>query len=647
MISRLLVANRGEIARRVIRTCRALGISPVAVYADPDAAAPHVREADVAVRLPGAAATETYLRGDLLVEAARRTAADALHPGYGFLAEDAGFARAVAEAGLTWVGPPPDAIATAGSKVEAKRLLAAAGVPVLPTWRPAEVPADAYPVLVKAAAGGGGRGMRPVTAASELDDAVAAASREAAAAFGDGTVFVEPYLARPRHVEVQVLADGQGHVVTLGERECSVQRRYQKIVEETPSQAVGGALRARLADAAVTAAREVGYVGAGTVEFLLTEDGDPVFLEMNARLQVEHPVTECVTGLDLVALQLAIAEGRPLPFDAAPPARGHAIEVRLYAEDPAAGWRPSTGVLHRMRVPGVTATFSAGGAEAGLRLDSAVEDGCPVWPYYDPMLAKLVAWAPTRAEAVRRLAAALAGAAVHGLVTNRDLLVRILRHPDFLAGRTDTGFLDGRADVLAPLVAAAEVERCALAAALAAADRRRASARVLPTLPAGWRNNQSQPATAAYDGPSGRVEVPYRPLPDGVRVLAADAGSVTLDVAGVRRQYAIHAVGETSYVDSPDGGSVTLSEVDPLPAPAPVLPEGSLTAPMPGTVVRVAVEEGGRVDEGAPLLVLEAMKMEHVVAAPAAGTVVRLAVAVGSQVDAGAVLAVVKQDGAG
>jgi len=642
VIRRLLIANRGEIARRVIRTCRELGISPVAVYSDPDAGSPHVGEADLAVRLPGSAAADTYLRADLLVRAARRTGADAVHPGYGFLAENADFARAVLDAGLTWVGPPPDAISTMGSKVDAKRLVAAAGVPVLPTWAPADVPAGVYPVLVKAASGGGGRGMRTVPAPSELDAAVRSASREAAAAFGDGAVFVEPYLHAPRHVEVQILADPHGDVVSLGERECSVQRRHQKIVEEAPSPAVGPPLRAALAEAAVTAARQVGYAGAGTVEFLLTDAGDPVFLEMNTRLQVEHPVTECVTGLDLVALQLAVAEGRPLPFTETPAARGHAIEVRLYAEDPAAGWRPSTGTLHRLAVAGVTAAFAVPPGVAGLRLDSGVADGAVVSPHYDPMLAKLVAWAPTRVEAARRLAAALAGARLHGLVTNRDLLVRILRHPDFLAGRTDTAFLD-RDGLLAPLLDAEESGRCALAAALASAHRRHASARVLGSLPAGWRNNPSQPAVAAFDGPA-RIEVTYRPLPDGVRLQAVDAERVVLEWDGVRREYAVHTVDNTSYVDAPGGGSARLTEVDPLPAPAAALPEGSLTAPLPGTVLRVAVEEGDRVDEGTTLIVLEAMKMEHVVAAPVAGTVVALPVGAGSQVEAGTVLAVVKSD---
>ncbi len=336
-ITRLLVANRGEIARRVIRTCRSLGISPVAVYSTVDARGAWVAEADAAVELPGAAPADTYLRADLLVDAARRTGADAVHPGYGFLAEDAGFARAVLDAGLVWVGPSPSAIAAMGSKVDAKALVAAAGVPVLPSWTPGEVPANArYPLLVKASYGGGGRGMRVVRAPGELADAAAAAEREATAAFGNGLVFVERWLERSRHVEVQVLADAHGRVVAVGERDCSVQRRHQKIVEEAPA-AIPDALRRRLFEAAVATARSVGYVGAGTVEFLVDAEGEPAFLEMNTRLQVEHPVTEAVTGLDLVALQLSIAEGAPLPFDAPPPVRGHAIEARLYAEDPAPG----------------------------------------------------------------------------------------------------------------------------------------------------------------------------------------------------------------------------------------------------------------------------------------------------------------------
>ncbi|MDT7643139.1 MAG: propionyl-CoA carboxylase alpha chain, partial [Pseudonocardiales bacterium] len=361
MITNLLVANRGEIARRVFRTCSALGIGTVAVYSDADADAPHVADADAAVRLPGNAPGDTYLRADLLVKAAAEAGADAVHPGYGFLSENAAFARAVTDAGLTWVGPPPSAIETMGSKVESKRLMAAAGVPVLPELAVAEVTEADLPVLVKASAGGGGRGMRIVSALAELADAVASASAEAGSAFGDPTVFCERYLATGRHIEVQVLADAHGTVWALGERECSIQRRHQKVIEEAPSPLVDDTTRARLCDAAVAAARAVDYVGAGTVEFLAATAPDGTvafyFLEMNTRLQVEHPVTECVTGLDLVALQLSVAEGTPLPPGGPPEFTGHAIEVRLYAEDPALDWQPQSGTLHRFAVAGVDAEF--------------------------------------------------------------------------------------------------------------------------------------------------------------------------------------------------------------------------------------------------------------------------------------------------
>nr|WP_184541784.1 biotin carboxylase N-terminal domain-containing protein [Streptosporangium becharense] len=465
MIGRLLVANRGEIARRVFRTCRDLGVETVAVFSDADARAPHAAEADHAVRLPGVTPAETYLSVERIVTAALRAGADAVHPGYGFLSENAGFARAVLEAGLTWVGPPPEAVAAMGSKIEAKALMAAAGVPVLPDFTaepgcPAadlERGADAVlaalggsaagprtPLLVKAAAGGGGRGMRVVRRAGDLLAAVESARREAASAFGDGAVFVEPLLEGARHVEVQILADIHGTVWALGERECSIQRRHQKVIEETPSPGISAAAGARLREAAVTAARAIGYVGAGTVEFLVR--GDTVaFLEMNTRLQVEHPVTECVHGVDLVELQLRIAEGARLPASPPEPS-GHAVEARLYAEDPARGWLPQSGVLHRFEVPGVRSRFEAPpGGRYGLRLDSGVEDGSEIGVHYDPMIAKVVAYGPTRGQAVRVLAAALAGARIHGPVTNRDLLVEVLRHPAFLAGETHTGFLDEHA----------------------------------------------------------------------------------------------------------------------------------------------------------------------------------------------------------
>ncbi|MEW2360252.1 biotin carboxylase N-terminal domain-containing protein, partial [Spirillospora sp. NPDC029432] len=475
MIDRLLVANRGEIARRVFRTCRDLGIGTVAVFSDADGPeAPHAAEADAAVRLPGAAPAGTYLRGDLVIAAARAAGADAVHPGYGFLSENAAFARAVIEAGLTWVGPPPAAIEAMGSKIEAKKLMAAAGVPVLPELDPDAVTEADLPILVKASAGGGGRGMRAVRTLAELPAAVAAAHREAQAAFGDPAVFCEPLLEGARHVEVQLMADAHGTVWALGERDCSIQRRHQKIIEEAPSPAVDGALRAELCRAAVDAARAIGYTGAGTVEFMLGGDGRFHFLEVNTRLQVEHPVTECVYGLDLVRLQIEVAEGAPLPGPTPPEPRGHAIEVRLYAEDPAAGWRPGSGTLHAFEVPGVDAEFDVP-AGYGLRLDSGVESGGEIGVHYDPMLAKLIAYEPTRAAAARRLRAALAAARVHGVTTNRDLLARTLAEPAFLAGGATTGYLDeiGLDVLAAPLADAAAVRLSALAAALAgaAADR--------------------------------------------------------------------------------------------------------------------------------------------------------------------------------
>ncbi|MEV4515013.1 biotin carboxylase N-terminal domain-containing protein [Dactylosporangium sp. NPDC049525] len=669
MIRRLLVANRGEIARRVFATCRAMGVETVAVYSDSDADAPHVAEADYAVHLPGNAPTATYLRGDLLIAAARKCGADAVHPGYGFLSENADFARAVIDAGLTWVGPSPKAIAMMGSKLEAKALLADVGVPMLPTAvEPEQV--DTFPVLVKASAGGGGRGMRIVRDRESLAEAVAAARREAASAFGDGTVFCERYVERARHVEVQIMADSHGNIVTLGERECSIQRRHQKIVEETPSPAVDPQLRDRLCQAAIAAARAVSYVGAGTVEFLLAPSGEFFFLEMNTRLQVEHPVTECVVGVDLVRLQLVVAEGGPLPFNGPPPLRGHAIEVRLYAEDPAYAWMPSTGTLHRFDVPGVTHSFGPLAAP-GLRLDSGVVDGSVVGVHYDPMLAKLIAWAPTRAEAARMLSNALARARFHGVTTNRDLLVRVLRHSAFLSGGTDTGFLDRHPEVFAPLLSSVDAVRLScLAAALAGAARRAKSA-TLPGLPSGWRNVPSALQTVVYEGPTGTIEVGYRldrsndlaawavrrvdpediglpgaaldpagaPDHPPAQILSATGGQVVLDVAGVRLQFAVHEVGPVSFVDSSEG-SVTLTELPRYPLPVAEQPEGSLIAPLPGAVGRVLVVPGQRVAAGELLLTVEAMKLEHPVHAPTDGVISDLRVTAGSQVESGALLAV-------
>ncbi|MFC5996361.1 biotin carboxylase N-terminal domain-containing protein [Pseudonocardia hispaniensis] len=655
-ITKLLVANRGEIAARAMRTAHALGISTVAVFSDPDADAPFVALADEAVRLPGAAPADTYLRADAIIEAARATGADAVHPGYGFLSENAAFARACAEAGLVFVGPPPEVIASMGSKIEAKSLMAAAGVPVLPgaTVTPetdlrAVGERVGFPLLVKAAFGGGGRGMRVVHDADELTEAVQGARREAAAAFGDATVFLERYVLDPRHVEVQILADTHGCVVHLFERECSIQRRHQKIVEECPSPAVDDALREELGAAAVAAGKAIGYVGAGTVEFVLAADGTFHFLEVNTRLQVEHPVTELVTGLDLVELQLRIAEGEPLPA-AVLDARisGHAIEARLYAEtvatvDGETAYLPATGVLHRFAVP------------PGVRVDAGVVDGSVVGPHYDPMVAKVIAHGRTRADAARLLARALAGARIHGVATNRDLLVGILREQEFLAGRTDTGYLTRHDPVALAAPPAGAVALHAAAAALAGQAERRAAARVLAAMPSGWRNTARGPQHITYTCGERTLEVAYRlgregvtvdldgePLP-GLRLLGATPEQVDLEVAGVRRCVAVHRRGDAVYVDSALG-STELVEVPRFRDPSEVPRSGSLRAPMPGTVVRVLAEAGVVVAAGQPLVVLEAMKMEHTVAAPVDGTVAAVHVTLGDQVDTGQVLAVVSEE---
>jgi propionyl-CoA carboxylase alpha chain len=652
-ISTLLIANRGEIAARIIRTAHALGIATVAVYSDPDAEAPYVTMADQAVRLPGAAPADTYLRGDLIIAAAAATGAGAIHPGYGFLSENAAFARACADAGLIFVGPSPATIQAMGDKVAAKATMAAAGVPVLPsvTVDSGGLDADAdastvgFPLLVKAAFGGGGRGMRLVSNPSQLDAAVGAARREAAAAFGDGTVFLERYVPDPRHVEVQILGDAHGDVVHLFERECSIQRRYQKIVEESPSPAVDGELRAALTTAAVTAGRAVGYTSAGTVEFVLDRDGSFYFLEMNTRLQVEHPVTEAVTGLDLVELQLRIAEGEPLPAEVREAAiTGHAIEVRLYAEDVAAGFLPVTGTLHRFAIP----------SGPGLRTDTGFRDGSAVSPHYDAMLAKVIAHGRTRADAARRLARALQAAQIHGLTTNRDLLVAILREPGFLAGATDTGYLT-RHDpaTLAASGAASSTARHALVAALARQVVNRAAAPVLGTLPSGWRNVVSAPQRVSYTAAGEQYDVAYRVLGDAVQAsvngvplgqtlrYTASPDRVDLEIDGIRRVYRVHRVGPGTYVDASDGSSA-LTEVPRFGDPEKLAPAGSLLAPMPGLVRRVLVEVGAVVTAGEPLLVLEAMKMEQTVAAPAAGVVAELRAKAGEQVAAGQVLAVVE-----
>lgn len=505
--------------------------------------------------------------------------------------------------------------------------------------------------------------MRVVRTLAELPDALAAARAEALSAFGSEEVFCEPYIPTARHVEAQILADTHGTVWTVGERDCSIQRRHQKIIEEAPAPGIAGDLRAALHQAAETAARAVGYHGAGTVEFLLAPHGKLYFLEVNTRLQVEHPVTECVTGLDLVALQLHVAEGAPLPSPTPPPTRGHAIEARLCAEDPSLGWLPQIGLLHTFDVPGVTGRFTVDqvGADSGLRLDSGVESGSVIGADYDSLLAKVIAWAPTRALAARRLADALARTRIHGLETNRDLLVRSLRHPAFLSADVNTAFLaDHAADLAAPGPTGEGLRVAALAAALADAAANRQAAPALSALPSGWRNLPSQAQIKRYGCDAGELEVRYRITRAGLeadghpdtRLISSSPTSVVLEIAGLRREFevaayesgATHAPSTTVHIDS-SLGAVKLTAIDRFPPPETHLEPGGLRAPMPGAVIRIAVAEGDRVASGQPLLWIEAMKMEHGVSAPADGAVAELRVKVGDQVQVGSVLAVIEPEG--
>jgi propionyl-CoA carboxylase alpha chain len=651
-MQKILIANRGEIARRVIRAARSLGLKTAVVYSDADADALFVQEADEAVRLGGNAAADTYLVVDLVLEAALRVGADAVHPGYGFLSENADFAQACVDAGLTFIGPPPAAIRSMGDKVESKRIMAENGVPTLSGVTvtdddsqdlQAALASIGLPAIIKASAGGGGRGMRIVETAGDLLAGIESAQREAKAAFGDGTVFIERYIAPARHIEVQVIADDHGNVSALFERECSIQRRHQKVVEEAPSSFVTEDLRAQLVDAAIKAARAVDYRGVGTVEFVAGNDGTFAFLEMNTRLQVEHPVTELVTGLDLVRLQIAVASGEPLSAAAlSPTITGHAIEVRLCAEDPAAGYLPASGTFD---------LFEVGGP--GIRVDTGVQTGSEVSPFYDSMVAKVIAWSETRSAAASLLADALERARLHGVSTNRDLLVRVLRSPEFLAGDTTTDFVLRVPGLTEPRTTEAAHLQHAAVAAVAQHHLQLGTRLVQPGVPSGWRNNrgglervelkgEGDPIAVTYDlgGRTAVVEVNDRPTDVEVHGVRADGTDVTVDATfeGVRRRYRALVTGDSVLVDS-DLGASGFRLVDPLPAPEASGPEGGLTAPMPGLVVRVLVGVGDSVEAGQPLMVLEAMKMEHTITSPDTGTVVALNVSEGAQVERGAVLA--------
>lgn len=662
-LAHVLIANRGEIALRIIRTARSLGVRTTVVHSDADAGHPATRAADLAVRLPGNAPTDSYLRVDAVIEAAHRVGADAVHPGYGFLSERADAAQAIIEAGLVWIGPPPAAIAAMGSKIASKALMRAAGVPVLPdsvlegveladvdALRSA-ASAVGVPLLVKASAGGGGRGMRRVDRLDDVVEAIAAAQREASGAFGDGTVFLERFVRDGRHVEIQVMADRHGNVVSLHERDCSVQRRHQKIIEEAPSPAVDRELRQRMGAAAVAAARAVGYEGAGTVEFLLDSDGSFAFLEMNTRLQVEHPVTEAVTGVDLVALQFAVAEGRHLPLELETPRlEGHAIEARVYAEEPAHGYRPSTGRLVAFHVP----------ALPGVRIDAGVETGTVVSPYYDPMLAKIIAHGPDRPTAIRLLRQALSESVVMGVGTNRSQLIEILSHPEFASGAATTAFLEahdcrGQADP-------GDEHRAWALAAVALADQAhaRSHARTLTGMPSGWRNHASEPQQRRYRVSDLLTEHVVRYRLDragslvhldidgkafsGIELMEASVDRVRWRVQGITRTWHITRVGDLRQVHAGGTAPLVVEVVPRLPLPASALSAGSLAAPMPGSVLRVLVSPGDTVTAGQTVVVMEAMKMEHELHAPRAGTVTAVLVTPGMQVDNGQVLAMVESD---
>ncbi|MFD7130449.1 acetyl/propionyl/methylcrotonyl-CoA carboxylase subunit alpha [Streptomyces sp. NPDC059894] len=632
MFDTVLVANRGEIAVRVIRTLRSLGVRSVAVFSDADADARHVRDADTAVRIGPAPAAESYLSVERLLEAAARTGAQAVHPGYGFLAENAGFARACAAAGLVFIGPPAEAISLMGDKIRAKETVSAAGVPVVPGGRDPELAGAARelgaPVLLKPSAGGGGKGMRLVRDLTALEDEIAAARREARASFGDDTLLVERWIDRPRHIEIQVLADGHGNVVHLGERECSLQRRHQKIVEEAPSVLLDEATRAAMGEAAVRAARSCGYRGAGTVEFIVPGQ-DPTsyhFMEMNTRLQVEHPVTELVTGVDLVEWQLRVAAGEALPFGQDDIAlTGHAVEARVCAEDPARGFLPSGGTVLRLREP----------RGDGVRTDSGLSEGGEVGSLYDPMLSKVIAYGPDRATALRRLRAALAETVTLGVQTNAGFLRRLLAHPAVVAGELDTGLVERVVVELVPDGVPEEVYEAAAAVRLDGLRPRDRGWTDPFSVPSGWRLGGAH-RPVAFDLRATGLE-PVTHQARGTHTVTDERVAVTLD--GVRHTF--HRAGDWL---GRDGDAWQVRDHDPVAASltgAARTGVDSLTAPMPGTVTVVKVAVGDEVAAGQSLLVVEAMKMEHVISAPHAGTVAALDVTPGTAVAMDQVLAVV------
>ncbi len=645
-ISRLLVSNRGEIARRIFRTAHDMGISTVAIYADGDADAPFVKEADTAIALKGRTTAETYLNVDKVMDACRRSGADAVHPGYGFLSENSAFAQTVLDTGIKWIGPSPEVIGLMGDKLSAKRLMREAGVPTLPAIEIVDginirqAATDiGYPVLVKASAGGGGRGMRVVEDAAKLLDAVDSAKREAGSSFGDDTVFLEKWLDSSRHIEIQILGDNLGNLMHCFERECSIQRRHQKVIEEAPSPALGEDMRLSMGEAAITVARRLGYSSAGTVEFLLSGD-EFWFLEVNARLQVEHPVTEEIIGKDLVREQIRVAEGEALSFcqdDIV--INGHAIEARLYAEDPDKDFLPSPGPV-LMWEPSVA---------SAARFDSGVETGSTISVDFDPLIAKVIVHAPTRREAVSRLARVLETTCIHGLTTNRDFLVATLRTPEFLSGDITTDFIDRVNPPRTRLPQRSECIEAAIAAVIEGQALRRARAKVLSTLPSGWRNSTMPPERIDFKIGNEELHVEYRRQSDNkfriftdndelfVSVHLCGYGRVDIDIDGRRMDFSVNQHGMIWLVHT-NLGDMELVEQPRYPVWGLEALGGGLVAPMPGTVLATSVMPGDTVSKGELLLLLEAMKMEHRITALRDGEVSDVHVAVGDQVENGQLL---------
>jgi len=636
----LLVANRGEIARRIFRSARDMGVRCVAVYVDADAEAPFVTEADDAVRL-----VDGYLDGAAIIAAARSAGAEAVHPGYGFLAENAGFAQAVIDAGLTWVGPNPEVIASMGDKLAAKRIALAADVPTLPSSDdPTAADAVGYPLLVKASAGGGGKGMRIVESPDDLGESVSAAKREALGGFGDDTVFLERYVASSRHVEIQILGDAHGNLVHLGERECSIQRRHQKIIEESPSPVVDDAMRAAMGDAAIRLGEAMGYQSAGTVEFLVDDTTrEFFFLEVNTRLQVEHPVTEEVTGIDLVREQLRVADGESLGYTQADIGfSGFAIEARLYAEDPAACFLPAIGTLDAYE-PAPT---------PAVRWDTGVQQGSEVTVNFDPMLAKVIASGPTRREAAGRLALALERMHLGGVTTNRDFLASVLRTEAFLGGDTTTDFIDRVQPLLANRLSEQELHRVGVVAALWLQGKNRVHSGVLAGMPSGYRNSRMPQQRTVFQCEGEEVVVEYSSNRDGsfrvgsddvARIHGWTESSIDVEVGGRRAVSRVTEAGARLYVQTPRG-TATLERVSRFTVPGSELGTGGFVAPMPGVVLEVRVKAGDTVTAGQTLVILEAMKMEHHMNAPADGLVESVLVAAGDQVENGAELLVFAVD---